>query len=396
VDRLVSSGGTNIAGALEEAFRIPAREGRLHLVIVITDGLPTVGETDPDRIAARVEATRREARIFTFGVGYDLHTYLLERMAAAGRGTVDYVEPGADVEEAVGSLAAKISHPVLVDLTLGGAPVRLTDLQPGRLPDLYAGEELVVLGRYDAGRADAAGELAIEGTRDGRQERFAARVEFPAHAASGDYIPGLWAARKIGDLMRTIRVEGQTPERVAEVRELALRYGLLTEYTSYLVQEPGAVRTRGGLLMPAAAPVPVTVSGEAAVASARLAAVRREAQTAADLVAAETVAVAQMASRDGAGVQLVAGRRFRLEAGVWTDAGHADGAGVVHLSPFSDAYFAVLTRLPELRPYLTAFDAVTIAGGRVSIRVARGGVSTLTATALETLVSEFRNARATR
>src|SRR5688572_17383258 len=391
VDRLSATGGTNIAGALDEAFRTPGGEGRLHLVIAITDGLPTVGETDPDRIAARVEATRRDARIFTFGVGYDLHTYLLERIAVAGRGTVDYVEPGADVEEAVGSLAAKISYPVLVDLALGDSPVRLKDLQPARLPDLYAGEELVVFGRYEAARAEAAGELSIAGTRGDRRERVAARVEFPAHASSSDYIPGLWAARKVGELMRTIRVEGAIPERVAEVRALALRYGLLTEYTSYLVQEPGTNRTGRGGVVPAAAPV--TVSGEAAVQSARLAAVRREALTVGDLAAAENTA-AQQVRRQDVGERVIAGRRFRSEAGAWNDTAHTATARIVHLAPFSRAYFDVVAKLPELAPYLSAFEAVTVAGSRVSVRIAPGGASTLTSAELDRLVVEFRGAPA--
>jgi Ca-activated chloride channel family protein len=395
VDRLAATGGTNVAGALDEAFRTPGGDGRLHLVIVITDGLPTVGETDPDRIAARVEATRRDARIFTFGVGYDLHTYLLERVAVAGRGTVDYVEPGADVEEAVGALAAKISHPVLVGLSLDGSPVRLKDLQPAQLPDLYAGEELVLFGRYESARADAAGELSIGGMRGDRRERVAARVEFPAHAAASDYIPGLWAARKVGELMRTIRVEGSTPERIAEVRAIALRYGLLTEYTSYLVQEPGTIRTgrgAGGGVVPMAA-APTSVIGEIAVQSARLAAVRREAMTVADLAAAENTAVQQV-RQQGTGERVVAGRRFRPEAGAWTDTAHAASTRIVHLSPFSRAYFDLVAKLPELAPYLSAFEAVTVAGGRVSIRIAPGGASTLTTAELDRLVVEFRGAPA--
>jgi Ca-activated chloride channel family protein len=397
VDRLSATGGTNVAGALDEAFRTPGADGRLHLVIVITDGLPTVGETNPDRIAARVEATRRDARIFTFGVGYDLQTYLLERIAVAGRGTVDYVEPGADVEEAVGSLAAKISHPVLVDLALDGSPVRLKDLQPARLPDLYAGDDLVLLGRYEAARAGATGELSIAGTRGDRRERVAASVEFPAHAAASDYIPGLWAARKVGELMRTIRVEGSTPERIAEVRALALRYGLLTEYTSYLVLEPGvnAVANgvgRAGTLSAPAAP-PIAVSGETAVQSARLAAVRREAQTVADLAAAEQTAV-QQTRRQGADERLIAGRRFRADASSWIDTEYRPGGRVVHLLPFSRAYFDVAARLPELSSYLSAFESVIVAGHRVSIRVAPSGASTLTAAELEQLVLDFRGAAA--
>lgn len=393
VDRLSATGGTNVAGALDEAFRTPGADGRLHLVIVITDGLPTVGETNPDRIAARVETTRRDARIFTFGVGYDLQTYLLERIAVAGRGTVDYVEPGADVEEAVGSLAAKISHPVLVDLSLEGSPVRLKDLQPGRLPDLYAGEDLVLFGRYEAARAGATGELSLAGMRGDRRERIGASVEFPSHAVAGEYIPGLWAARKVGELMRTIRIEGSTPERVAEVRALALRYGLLTEYTSYLVLEPGANAVGRGGALPAAVPPPV--SGEAAVQTARLAAIRREAQTVGDLAVAETIAVAvQETSRQGADERLVAGRRFQLESGAWRDTAHTASARTVHLAPFSRAYFDVVSKLPELAPYLSAFEAVTIAGGRVSIRMAPNGASTLTAAELEKLVLDFRGAPA--
>ena len=396
IDGLSSSGGTNISGALDEAFRIPAGEGRLPLTIFITDGMPTVGEMDPDRIAARVEANRGDARIFTFGVGYDLQTYLLERMAVAGRGTVDYVEPGADVEEAVGSLAAKISHPVLVDLVFAGSPVRLKDFQPTQLPDVFAGEELVVFGRYEAGPGDAAGELSIAGMRNGRRERFAARVDFPARSAGADYIPGLWAARRIGELMRTIRVEGETAARIAEVRDLALRYGLLSEYTSYLVLEPGATANLGrGALQAAVAPPTVAVTGESAVSSARIAASRRAAQSAADLALAEQAAAGQVQG-GAAGDRIVAGRRFRLEAGTWIDRAHTATARVVHVEPFSRAYFDLLAALPELKAFVTALDSVTIAGQRVSVRVGPGGRSALTASERDALAGDFRGVPKTR
>ena len=405
VDQLTATGGTNIAGALDEAFRAPAGEGRLHHVVFITDGLPTTGETDPDRIAARVEAARGEARIFTFGVGYDLNTYLLERMAVAGRGTVDYVEPGRNVEEAVGSLANRIQHPVLVDLAFSGSPARLKDMQPSRLPDLYAGQELVVFGRYESAGKTTGGELSIAGTRNGRAERFAARVDFPEHAASGAYIPGLWAARKVGDLMRTIRVEGSTPERVAEVRELALRYGLVTEYTSYLVQEPrGDVQNArvapfvgqarggrgGGGGVSVVAEAPVVVSGEAAVEAAKAASIRRQAASLADVQNAERRMVDGMMINGRADTRIVSGRTFRLDAGAWIDAGHTAQARVVHLEPFSAAYFAVLAKLPELKPYWSAFDAVTVAGRQVSIRVGPGGLAAMKAPEIDTLVRDFR------
>jgi Ca-activated chloride channel family protein len=409
VDGLAANGGTNISGALDEVFKTPGERGRLHLVIFITDGLPTVGESDPDKIAARVEAVHGDARIFTFGVGYDLNTYLLERVAVAGRGTVDYVQPGQSVEDAVGSLATRIQHPVLVDLAFSGSPVRLKDMQPSRLPDVYAGEELIVFGRYEAAGA-GAGELAITGMRDGRSERFAARVEFPTHDATAPYIPGLWAARKVGDLMRTIRVEGSTPERISAVRELALRYGLVTEYTSYLVQEPPTFRAglalpagrgggaggRGARLEPAASPAPPPAVGQQAVADAAAASARRDTRSAQELATQERErAEGLLRGNAAAGTRIVAGRTFRMEAGAWVDTGYRAGSTVVHLEPFSAAYFAVLARLPELKPYLSEFEAATVAGGRASIRVGPGGRAALPSAELDVLVRDFRAARAT-
>jgi Ca-activated chloride channel family protein len=425
VDRLSASGGTNISGALEEVLRTPPGSGRMHVVVFLTDGQPTVGEDKPDRIAARVEAAAGNARIFTFGVGYDLNTYLLERIAVAGRGTVDYVEPGRSVEEAVGSLANRIKLPVLVDLSFAGSPVRLKDVQPTRLPDLYAGQDLVVFGRYESTGGNGAGPLTIAGRRGGQGERYASRVEFPAHASTGDYIPGLWAARKLGELTRNIRIEGSTPERVAEIKDLALRYGLLSEYTAYLVQEPQTAALRaptallplvpgvgrgggraGGIgggsgdgfgLAPAPAPAPTQATGQAAVDSAKAASLLRDARSQSEVAAAEqavvdgmTVSSARQRSVDVAGARIVAGRTFRLVSAIWTDTAHSDQSRVVAVEPFSAASFKLLEKLPELTPYLSAFDAVIVRGRDVSIRVAPGGRSTLAATELDALVRDFR------
>lgn len=415
VGRLQAEGGTNISGALDEALRTPAGADRLHLVVFVTDGQPTVGETDPDRIAAKVEAVRRDARIFTFGVGYDLNTYLLERISVAGRGTVDYVEPGRSVEEAVGALANRIMLPVLMDISFAGSPARLKDFQPARLPDLYAGQDLVVFGRYEPAGSDATGELSIAGTRAGQKDRFAARVSFPSQSSSGDYIPGLWAARKLGELTRTMRIEGSTPERVAEIRELALRYGLLSDYTSYLVQEPrqvasarggarifagvgGSVAGQGGgggrggappmPLAASSAPAPL-VTGQAAVEQARTQAAYREARSLADVRAADSLLISGT-SNGGDSARVVAGRTFRPEAGAWVDAAHHAQARVVMVEPFSAAYFAVLAKLPELKPYWSAFESVTVAGRQVSVRVAAGGQASLSASELDALARDFR------
>jgi Ca-activated chloride channel family protein len=407
IDGIAASGGTNIADALREAFRAANSEGRLPIVVFLTDGLPSVGEQNPERLAESAERSRGQARVFAFGVGYDVNTYLLDRLTASAGGTTQYVEPGEDVEQAVGTLAGKISMPVLTDLALGEAPVRLTEIYPTRLPDLFFGEELIVFGRYSASPsggavtrgsratgADVSGTLTITGSRAGGAQRFSVDVTFPAHALSDDYIPRLWAARKIGALQQAIRLNGHNPEVEREIRETALRYGLLSEYTSYLVEEPMDVAQGGGVLpmpqlqrtMPAAAGA-ADAFGQASVRAAERDRERREVASKARLDADEGA----LASRaDGRASRGVAGRVFILRNGLWTDATYNETARVVKVAAFSDAYFALLRRLPELESWWKQFDRVLVAGKAISIEIGPTGETSLTATRLDEVARAFR------
>src|SRR5213080_4684357 len=195
IRRLDTGGGTNIAGALTEGLAEPPREGALGVVVFLTDGLPTVGETDPERLADQAERSRGPFRVFAFGIGYDVNTYLLDRLTDRARGITEYIRPGGDIEQTVSALAAKISSPVLTDLAVRGDGVEFYDLQPERLPDLFAGDELVLFGRY---RGDASGErsVTITGRRNGRDERFATTARFGGEASGVGYLQQLWAARK--------------------------------------------------------------------------------------------------------------------------------------------------------------------------------------------------------
>ena len=382
VDALQANGGTNISGALTEAFRLDSPEGRLPLVVFMTDGLPSVGEQNPERIAAQAEQDRGNARLFAFGIGYDVNTYLLDRLSAAGRGATEYVEPDESVESAIGTLVAKIQHPVLTDLALD-ASVRVEEIYPERLPDLFAGDELVVFGRY-AGTS-REGRMTVRGTRAGRAERYGTTAAFPANEDGNDFIPRLWAARKIGVLQQAIRLHGANPEIVEEIRETALRYGLLSEYTAYLVQEPMQVAGRGIGGVPAA-PMAQDATGANAVGMAKRDAARRQARNEAELAAVDE---AMLKSAHMGQAQHVAGRLFVEREGVWTDLRHADSLTVVTITPFSPAYFEVLRQLPELTAVVQRFDRVIVAGRAVSIRFDAGGRTTTTGMA--DVVARFRS-----
>ncbi|HYT04519.1 MAG TPA: VIT domain-containing protein [Gemmatimonadales bacterium] len=385
VRRLDTDGGTNIAAALTEAFASPPAEGALGVVVFLTDGLPTVGETDPERIADWADRDRGAFRVFAFGIGYDVNTYLLDRLTERARGLAEYIQPGGDIEQAVGSLAAKISSPVLTDLTLrAGGSTELYDLQPQRLPDLFANDELVVFGRYRGpGSAEGEQSVTVTGRRNGREERFTTRARFGGGESGNDYLPQLWAARKAGALSREIRLRGPNSEIVSELKRLALRYGILTEYTSYLVQEPSQVVVRP--MFDRAEARPQDQAGADAVRRSR----REQALSGSLQLSAVTVTGA--ATGDSAKrTQRVAGRLFVWSDSVWTDIAHGDSLKVVTVAPFSDAYFALLRALPELVKPATLEPAVLVAGRRVSIKIGPAGKSTWQDGELATLVNDFR------
>src|SRR3989454_3791468 len=263
---LEAEGGTNIAGALTEAFAQAPAEQSLGVVVFLTDGQASTGETDPERIAASAEQGRGKFRVFSFGIGDDVNTYLLDQLTERARGTTEYIRPGENIERAVGALAAKVASPVLTDVTIAaGSGIELYDMQPGNLPDLFAGDEMVVFGRY---RGPDSGDqsVTVQGRRNGRQEEF--RTTF-ADRDNDDarYIEQLWAARKAGALSHEIRLRGQTSELMDALKQLALRYGILTEYTSYLVQEPTVVARRDfeQRLMRTPAPAPANQTGATSV-----------------------------------------------------------------------------------------------------------------------------------
>ncbi len=393
VDALQAEGGTNISGALAEAFRVTSDPERLAIVVFLTDGLPSVGELNPERIAQKAQREHGAARVFAFGVGYDVNTYLLDHLSAAARGATQYVQPGENVEQAVAALAAKVQHPVLADLRIGDTPVRITDVYPRVLPDLFAGEELVVFGRYDADRTDTEGQVTITGRRANRAERFSTRAAFAEHENGNDFIPRLWASRKIAALSQQLRLEGQNPRTIEEIRELALRYGLLTEYTSYLVQEPNMVVAQSRIA--AAAAAPSARVGQAAVQLAAREQQSRDVRSANELDKAQSAIAAgdirlKDEERKDAGARQTAGRQFVRQGAVWQDQVHSKTQRVQAIEQYSPAYFAVLRRLPELELYWKEYDQVLVAGKRVSIQVSKGGAQQLSDAELMRLVTEFR------
>ena len=253
VKSIEAEGGTNIHDALDTALKMfPAKsesDGRQNMVIFLTDGLPTVGNINQDEIVDHARTLSRAAgvRLFDFGVGYDVDVHFLDRLAQANKGDSDYVRPEEDIEAKVANFYEKVASPVLTDVTLEISGVKTADIypRPSELPDLFAGSQLLIAGRY-VGDGPVAARLT--GKVNGRPVSYALSTTLPAVADADDFLPRLWATRKIGYLLDAIRLRqtdtegGENKELVDEVVRLSKEYGVVTPYTSYLVTDENVQR----------------------------------------------------------------------------------------------------------------------------------------------------------
>ncbi|MGA2541514.1 MAG: VIT and VWA domain-containing protein [Verrucomicrobiota bacterium] len=239
---LRADGATAIDEALHKALSLrPADSARPFVIIFLTDGMPTIGVTDEDQILSNVRQNDTgRTRIFCFGIGTDVNTHLLDKLTEQSRGSSQYVLPEEDIEVKVSSFFAKIKEPVLANPTLQfTGDIRATKLYPSSLPDLFKGEQLVLAGRY-SGHGNSA--VMIEGMVNGATRKFTYEVKFPDESSDHEFIPRLWATRRVGYLLDEIRLHGENAELRDEVTALARKYGIVTPYTAYLIVEDEARR----------------------------------------------------------------------------------------------------------------------------------------------------------
>jgi Ca-activated chloride channel family protein len=255
VDDLRAGGGTAIMPALDAALDLRTKDpARSFTIAFFTDGIPTLDERNPDKIVknvlARAEKTEN-TRIFAFGVGDDVNAAMLDQLADATRAVSTYVRPAEDIEAKAAALNAKISHPVMTNVKLTSTNVKLHEIYPPRLPDLFHGGQLVVIGRY-TGQGAAA--IKLTGLVGQEERELVYELTFPPKTNDGkEFVEHLWARRKVGYLLDQIRVSGESKEVVEEVTALAKKYGIATPYTSYLVVPDApmpVVRRDGGQTSP--------------------------------------------------------------------------------------------------------------------------------------------------
>jgi Ca-activated chloride channel homolog len=352
VEALSARGSTDINRALLEAAAQLDAE-RPALVLFLTDGLPTEGEIDREAILDNMaRAAPSSLRLFSFGVGYDVDAVLLDTLSEAHHGATTYVLPEQDIEESVSAFYAKVSTPVLTDLELDLGASRAYDLVPESLPDLFAGGQLVVVGRY---RHPGETTVELSGRVEGRSQEFRYPETDFVSTGGPDFLPRLWATRKIGALLNDLRLHGPDQETVDQVVRLSIQYGIVTPYTSYLVTEAETFGTDAiGQIVEdafqALQSAPSAASGQAAVERATT----ESALGAADIAAAPEGAAAQVVRTAGT-------RAFRLVDGVWTDTTFDPEKMDPRRVPFlSDDYFGLAASRPDVAAALALGPQVIV------------------------------------
>lgn len=362
-------GGTNINQALLAAMQQFESSSRPKILVFMTDGLPTVGETNATRIVDNARAARLPGlRLFTFGVGYDVNTTLLDKLAAENGGVADYVEPKEDLEVKVSNFFAKVNYPVLTDLKLDMAGVETDLVYPRALPDIFRGSQITLIGRYRNPIDLDFVRLQLSGNAGGANKKFFYNnLHFPIREEANDFLPRLWATRRVGWLMEQIRTNGEQQELRDEIVDLGTRYGIVTPYTSYLALEPGATTrdvtalpmndrgfSAGQVLSKSPAPPPKAADARATTGAAAVQQSKR-AREQQEVMRVDTDSVSYAIKNAG-------GKTFYLREGVWTDSEFKDGLTLQETAVKfgSDDYFALLKQRPRLAAFFSLGERVVV------------------------------------
>jgi Ca-activated chloride channel family protein len=354
INRFDGSGGTNINDALLTTLKMFDDAKRPRMIVFLTDGEATVGVTDMNKILKNIsDADTSMTRMFVFGVGNDVNSHLLDKIAEEHRGLPAYVAPGENIEVSVSSFYAKISEPVLSDTALDFGKIKVSEIYPITLPDIFKGTQLVLMGRYSG---DGQSAITLKGNVDGKSRSWTYENTFAKENKDNSFIPRLWAQRKIGYLTGEIRLKGQNKELVDEIVKLSKRYGIMTPYTSFLILENETDYRRWGIREEFASRIQsngdqyaldmAEHKGAQAISKAK------------DILSQKEEATVRGPSMDT--VKYALNKTFYLKDKTWIDSEYKEGAAVKQVKYLSAEYFELLKQKPGLAQYFAVDKDIVV------------------------------------
>jgi Ca-activated chloride channel family protein len=365
VNGLRPSGGTNIHDSLIASLKQFEKNDRPKMLVFMTDGLPTVGETSVDKIVNDLKQAKTEdVRIFPFGFGYDVNTALLDRIGSENSGMSDYIQPKEDLEIKVSNFFSRVSSPVLSDLALDLGAVDADMMYPRRLTDLFRGSQVTLIGRYKNASDLNNIVLTLRGKSGKENRSFAfSGLDFPLRSEENSFLPRLWASRRVGWLIEQIRNNGETKELRDEVTELGTRYGIVTPYTSYLATDGSFRQLREDERARMMAPAAKTLSAQSGASAVRQSVQQNAMQSNMSIVSdAKKDSEQQVLVQNSNVSQFVGNKNFQNQNSIWVDTEYSERLRMPEVSVRfgSDEYFDLISRNRELARYFAIGQQVTV------------------------------------
>lgn len=228
VDGLEPSGRTDIYASLEPISKLARGGDHPFIILLLSDGRPTVGLMDSREIINNLTDNLKEnSSIFAFGAGSTMNKYLLDLLSYRNKGYVSFSQDFGQIENEVMRMFDSISDPLLINLSADYGNIPTDEIYPRKLPDLFRGGEILIYGRY---QGQDRFSLRILGEARGQKKEFVIQIPFPDKDNGPENLPQLWAFRKIYDLIGVMSKEGETPERLAEIQRLSQAYNVRTPY----------------------------------------------------------------------------------------------------------------------------------------------------------------------
>ncbi len=243
-------GGTEFLPALEKALKHPVDRDRSRIVLFLSDGY--IGYEA--QVLKYMDQNMGSANIFPMGIGTSVNRYLIDAMARIGKGKPFYLRPDENAEDTVGKFFEYVSRPSVTGIEVDFEGLPVYDLWPEKVPDLFAGRPVTLVGRFDRG---ASGKITLTGWLAGRRWKQTLEVELPDEEPANPGLPILWARKRIEALSDRLAIgELQEEEAKEQITELGLRYSLMSAYTSFVAID-SEVRNPGGEGQTVSVPVPL-------------------------------------------------------------------------------------------------------------------------------------------
>ncbi|MEO8648706.1 MAG: VIT and VWA domain-containing protein [Acidobacteriota bacterium] len=243
-------GGTEMMKAIKIALEPTDSQKHVRIVCFMTDGY--VG--NEEQIIAEVQK-HAKARVFSFGIGSSVNRFLLDKLAEAGNGEVEYVSLTDDGSKAAKKFYERVRTPLLTDISIDWNGLPVQDVYPGKIGDLFSAKPVVLSGRYSKA---ASGTIRLKGKVAGQELVREIAVNLPESESANDVLATLWARKRVDQLTMRRGAANQTDaQKIAgEITQLGLEFRILTENTSFVAVEEKVVNRNGA---PVKIEVPVAI-----------------------------------------------------------------------------------------------------------------------------------------